>query len=519
MRLVPKRAVKKAGRAVRKAVRKVVKKVVKQATGRGGSKSSGKSDGGKAGARPSLRALADRLGIVHEYVDQTGKERRRTSDATREALLAAMGIDAATEESAAAALAEMEEREASRGIARVRVVTTGQLGEGIPLGAVPRKGVEWEMVITLEDGAERRAEGTVRPKRSGTPAIELPDDLPQGYHEVRLVLRDGGAAGGERAVRQRLIVVPPRCPRPEELLQGERVFGVTANLYTVRSERNWGVGDCTDLAALLEWSAELGGAFVGVNPLHALRNRGGDVSPYSPVSRVFRNVLYIDPEAVPELAESEEARDRCDSRETRAALAELRAADRIDYARVMRVKLPALEALHRTFARAHRGRDTARGRAYAMWLEQQGAAIDDWATFCVLEEHFAGRAGDAARWRDWPAELHDPRGAAVREFRDRHSEQVDLHRWLQFELDRQLGEATRISPSAPRRTAATAGSSPSCSCAAPASARRPTRTRRRGRTGGCRRSIRARSGSRATTTGCGCCARTCATPARCASTT
>jgi 4-alpha-glucanotransferase len=218
------------------------------------------------------------------------------------------------------------------------------------------------------------------------------------------------------------------------------VFGVTANLYTVRSERNWGFGDCTDLAALLEWTAEIGGAFVGVNPLHALRNRGGDVSPYSPVSRVFRNVLYIDPEAVPEVAESEEARDRCNSRDTRAALAALRSADNIDYGRVMRVKMPALEALHRTFAHNHRDRDTARGRAYAAWLQQQGSAIDDWATFCVLEEHFAGRA---SRWRDWPPEFHDAHGETVREFRDRHREQVDLHRWLQFELDRQLGEAAR----------------------------------------------------------------------------
>jgi 4-alpha-glucanotransferase len=433
MKLVPGRAVKKAGRAVKKAVGKVVRKT----TGRGARKSRAKSGGAKVGARPQLRALADRVGIVHEYLDQTGKERRRTSDATRELLLAAMGVDASTEESAARALEELDARAAMRGIPPVRVITTERLDDGIPLDGVPKKGVAWEMTITLEDGAERRAEGTARSRRGGPPTIALPRDLPQGYHEVRIALR---GAHGERELRQRLVVVPPRCPSPVELLQGERVFGVTANLYTVRSERNWGVGDCTDLAALLEWSAEVGGAFVGVNPLHALRNRGGDVSPYSPVSRVFRNVLYIDPEAVPELGESAEARDRCDSRDTRAALAELRAAPRIDYARVMRVKMPALEALHRAFVRAHRGRDTARGRAYAMWLEQQGAAIDDWATFCVLEEHFAGRA---ARWREWPAEFHDPRGETVREFRERHAEQVDLHRWLQFELDRQLGEAAR----------------------------------------------------------------------------
>ena len=405
----------------------------------GGAKGRGAARGTSRGAspRPALRALADRVGIIHEYVDQTGKERRQASDATREALLAAIRLDGSTEASARATLDAMDERESARGLSPVRVLSVERLGEGIPLADVKSKGAEWSLSIRLEDGAVRELDGRVKPRRGGPATIELPSDLPQGYHDLRLVVRDGD---GEREARQRLIVVPSHCPRPEELLQGERVFGVTANLYTVRSARTWGFGDAPDLANLLEWTADVGGAFVGVNPLHALRNRGGDISPYSPVSRIFRNVLYIDPEAVPELSESEEARDRCDSRDTRAALAALRSAHRIDYARAMKVKMPALESLHRTFARLHRDRDTARGRAYAVWLQQQGSAVDDWATFCVLEEHFAGRA---TRWREWPADYRDPRSATVREFRERHAEQVDLHRWLQFELDRQLGEAAR----------------------------------------------------------------------------
>ena len=41
-----------------------------------------------------LRLLAERLGIISEYLDQTGRQVRRTSDATREMLLAVMGFDA-----------------------------------------------------------------------------------------------------------------------------------------------------------------------------------------------------------------------------------------------------------------------------------------------------------------------------------------------------------------------------------------------------------------------------------------
>ena len=54
--------------------------------------------------RPLLRALAEELGIVPGYHDQTGAEWRETSDETRVLLLAAMGVDASTEAAAEAAL-------------------------------------------------------------------------------------------------------------------------------------------------------------------------------------------------------------------------------------------------------------------------------------------------------------------------------------------------------------------------------------------------------------------------------
>jgi 4-alpha-glucanotransferase len=102
----------------------------------------------------------------------------------------------------------------------------------------------------------------------------------------------------------------------------------------------------------------------------------------------------------------------------------------------MMAKRPALEAMHRTFVTQHRGRDTPRGRAYAAYLDAQGEALDDFATWCVLDERWEGRP-----WQTWPAEFRDADGEPVRTLRAREGERVDLHRWLQFELDRQLGEA------------------------------------------------------------------------------
>jgi len=159
-------------------------------------------------ADSALRTLALRLGILAEYVDQTGRETRSTTDETRVAIIAAMGFDATTEERATAALATLDARDHARTLAPVRVIVHDSAF------TLPSRAAE----VTLERGGTWH-EGA---------------ELPIGYHTLTLA----GAT-------QSLIVVPPHCAPPVR-----RAMGVIANLYAVRSERGWGVGDITDLAAV-----------------------------------------------------------------------------------------------------------------------------------------------------------------------------------------------------------------------------------------------------------------------------
>jgi 4-alpha-glucanotransferase len=384
-----------------------------------------------------LRDLADLVGIVPRYVDQTGTETRATSDETRVAILRAMGIDASTPEAAREALEAMRAREAARVVTPVRVVRradpdAARVELRVPEGSAGD--AEWRVELVPEHGEPRRLAGTTQPEWNGTVSVELGELPPEGYHTLRLSVRTGGE---ERAGEQSLVVVPDACPSVAEVAGRERVFGVIANLYTVRSARNWGVGDLTDLGALLEWTASVGGAFVGVNPLHALRNAGMDVSPYSPVSRLFRNVIYLDVEAVPELADSDEARRMLESDALRDERERLRASDRVEYERVMALKRRVLATLHREFAARHSAGDTERGRAYREYVAGQGEALEMFATFEALADE--QRTGN---WREWPEELRDPASPAVAAFRAGRAEAVDFHRWLQWETDRQLGEAS-----------------------------------------------------------------------------
>ncbi|HEX7019837.1 MAG TPA: 4-alpha-glucanotransferase, partial [Gemmatimonadaceae bacterium] len=272
--------------------------------------------------------------------------------------------------------------------------------------------------------------------------LTLPVDLPMGYHDVSLSL---SAAGKEWTSDQTLIVVPPRCVVPDDLLDGGNGFGIVANLYTLRSAGNWGVGDLRDLRAVARWAGEHGADFIGVNPLHALLNRGSDVSPYSPVSRIFRNPIYLDVDAVPELEHAPELRALLDGPEVRAQLAALRESPAVRYEQVMAVKGIALDALHRVFVDRVRDSGSARAREYEEFVRAHSPAIDAYATWMAIAEHQAnGSAGGerhaAFDWRHWPDELRDSASPSVKAFAREHAARVDFHRWVQFELDRQIGE-------------------------------------------------------------------------------
>jgi 4-alpha-glucanotransferase len=378
----------------------------------------------------ALHELAHRVGILDEYFDVRG-QRCFTSDETRRAILHALRIDAGTDEAAERALAEMREEDDAELLAPVRVVETGRPPR-VEVRAPGDRGTSgpWRLEVETEDGERRLLEGPWRGE--ATVELLLPD-LPLGYHKVRLSL---GAGSHEWSGEQTLIVVPSRCVGPAELLQDAPAFGVIANLYTLRSRSNWGVGDFSDLASLAAWTAAIGGDFVGTNPLHALLNRGGDVSPYSPVSRLFRNVIYIDVTRVPELAEAPELRARLASPELVAELDALRESPEIRYEQVMAVKGMALDALHRTFSERVHGSGGARDQAYAHYVAEREPSLTRFATWMAIAEH--ERKWD---WRTWPVGLRDPGSEAVRTFTAAHASRIDFHRWTQFEADRQLGEA------------------------------------------------------------------------------
>jgi (1->4)-alpha-D-glucan 1-alpha-D-glucosylmutase len=236
---------------------------------------------------------------------------------------------------------------------------------------------------------------------------------------------------------------PARCHVPAAIRAGRRLWGLTVQLYSLRSQRNWGIGDFTDLAQLVELTAAAGGDVIGLNPLHALfPDNPSHISPYSPSHRGFLNVLYIDVEAVPGFSACETARRRLASADFQARLQALRDTGVVDYVGVARAKFDILRALF-DHARANSGACLA---GFALWREARGETLERHTLFEALQAHFRAQDETVWGWPAWPEEYRDPDSPAVAAFAAEHATDLDWHAWLQWLADEQLAAvATRAS--------------------------------------------------------------------------
>ncbi|HWX62640.1 4-alpha-glucanotransferase [Bradyrhizobium sp.] len=241
--------------------------------------------------------------------------------------------------------------------------------------------------------------------------IVWPQDLPVGSY--RLKFTDATSVDEEVP----LLVAPARAFGGDF----DRGWLLAVQLYGVRSARNWGIGDFTDLAALIEFAGELGAEGVGLNPLHALfDDRPTDCSPYAPNSRLFLNPLYIDVEQIAEYRPGPATDD----------LARLRSGTVVDYAGVAALKWRALRAAFEVF-RAER--DPARQRDFAHFRIESGTLLQRFACFEVLRHRFN------TPWWEWPEEWRRLDQAACDRLRaGPEANQIEFVEYVQWTADRQL---------------------------------------------------------------------------------
>ena len=327
---------------------------------------------------------AAELGIETEFIDGQG-HRRVTEAAALQVILDALPA-----------------RTASRFVDGPVVVRSGQPAQTVLADAATLP-TEWKIVADLKVIAQGRATDRT---------IVWPPDLPVGTY--RLHLTDAASSSED----------PPFLVAPPSAFGGDfdRRWLLAVQLYGVKSARNWGMGDFTDLESLLEIAASLGADGIGLNPLHALfDDRPDDCSPYSPNSRLFLNGLYIDVEKLPEFSRTDVDLD---------AVSRARQGEVVDYAAVAALKWKALRA---AFAAFRARPDAGRKKDFDAFRNERGRLLSRFACFETLRRKFEGP------WWEWPEEWRRSDDARCEKFRaGPDGVEIEFIEFVQWVADRQL---------------------------------------------------------------------------------
>jgi len=391
-------------------------------------------------AYEALRRLAEAAGIEARYWDIHGQLHEAAPDTVR-ALLRALGFAADTEADVEAGLAWFAEEPWRSPLPSV-IIARENSEIDVPFRLPADDGaktIRW--TVRLETGGIRTGEcelGALQiegmGRRGETSALlrrfKLAP-LPLGYHDLHL------AAASEATAR--LIVAPSRCYLPPKF-SSLKCWGLAAQLYALKSPDDWGIGDFGHLQTLIDRLAAGDADTVGLNPLHALFLDVPEyVSPYAPNSRLFRNSLYLDVTAIPDFAESDEARALVESSDVALLLRRARDAEFVDYKTVAAVKLAVLDCLYSSFTANHVARMDGRGAAFRAFTERSGRNLDRFATFQMLSEHFATHD-----WVRWPAAFRDPQSGLVSELRGSQAARVLFFKYLQWQCEEQMAATAEL---------------------------------------------------------------------------
>ena len=289
--------------------------------------------------------------------------------------------------------------------------------------------------ICLEDEAGGRQVLALNHGEDGVLWVALPA-LACGYYTL--------SAEVEGIVRKvRLVVAPQSVYQPKMLERGLRMNGLTTHLYSLRSQRNWGIGDFTDLLDLMAFAADKQLDFIGINPLHALFSaKPAFASPYSPSSREWLNPVYLDVEKVGAFSYNEKLKNWLKQPNICQRIAALRITETVAYTAVWAFKRDALQKAFDAFENDRCDAAEQERSAFDAFVEERGEALEGFGLFEALDQYY-NRSGEVG-WLSWPSEFHDPHGEAVQRFAQGHRHEIRFYMWLQWLCAAQLREVNEV---------------------------------------------------------------------------
>ncbi|MEW6739619.1 MAG: 4-alpha-glucanotransferase [Nitrospirota bacterium] len=341
-----------------------------------------------------INELADICGIIPEYWDIFGNK-HITPIETKKAILKAMKLDIDSDESIKNEIYAQKARPWNRFIEPVKVISVNEqpfkISIHVPVEEREENSIHILWSIKNEEGQKIQKkdefilsgnELTISDRRwmygRRYIKIDLSDKCHRdiGYYSIDITFR---IPNMEISDTSRLTITPDSCYMPTESIN-RKTWGLSINLYSIRSCQNWGSGDFGDLKKIVKWVSELKGGFVGINPLHAIPNKKPfGISPYSPITRLYKNFIYLDIESIPEVEELTGLGEEIENQ-----INELRNCELIDYEKVASLKISVLRNAFEIFYREHYLKDSIRCKDFIRYVSEESDNLESFATYLSL---------------------------------------------------------------------------------------------------------------------------------------
>ena len=399
-----------------------------------------------------IKQLAELVGFHSSYRGAFG-DKVIAKDQARRVLLAAMGFDL-DDESLTQAITLLNQKQWLNILPAVHIVKLEEQQQDIKI-SLPRTEsllLHWKITPDLEnkyeDGLDNEITGSVEIN-----SLQLIDEididqthyyqyllplpvLEQGYYQLNI-------STDKIQANCPLISTPKMCYSPQKS-SVNKMWGFTAQLYSLRSNSNWGMGDFTDLYNLVETSVTQQASTIGLNPLHPLYQQNpAHRSPYSPSSRCFLNVLYIDITNIANFESCELAKNKVHSEIFQQSIVAAKASELVDYPAVAKLKYEITEILFKDFDENRKNLYPLMSAEFNDFKQKHGNDLHLFATFDALNEHFNLTDDNAYGWTDWPTNFQNPSSDDISKFQQTHATRIDYFCFLQWIAHQQLNAVSQ----------------------------------------------------------------------------
>ena len=249
--------------------------------------------------------------------------------------------------------------------------------------------------------------------------LNIQDKLTIGYYQLNIRL-------GSNVYETLLAVAPDKCYDIDRI-KNNKLWGFSIQLYALKSRRNWGIGDFTDLKNFAKIAAGVGADIIGINPINTpFHDFPENASPYASISRLFLNPIYID-------VEKTEGFSEVLNKKYAKQIESLQKSNLIDYTGVYSLKI---KVLHELFLK-----QTKQAKGFNQYKKVKGESLH---LFALYQAIYHEKCRDIwGGWRAWPDGLkyQNPMDMAI--FEKTHAQEIEFFKFLQYEAERQFEDVAK----------------------------------------------------------------------------